>query len=147
MTNAHIVAYIKSYITDKNENRKTFPRTNESPSPRNQPRFVEIYCELNVDQILHVSTKNTETTKYEYCLCNVEWEETMIFCENSQFTKKWFHLDCIRKSEHDIPEDFFCSAECKGNTNNFKLSVETKMLPNNLLIEEMNMQGNYYRWV
>ena len=44
-------------------------------------------------------------------------------------------------SEHEIS---FAVQNVGINNNYFKLAVETKMFPNNLLTEEMNMQGNYF---
>ena len=50
-----------------------------------------------------------------YCICKLDYEGTMIYCNNSECKEgSWFHLECLGMEEEDVPEDdWFCSESCK----------------------------------
>ena len=85
LTNAHVVAFAQSYITENQINPETLSHENLNKllETISQTLLDHIIVNINVQQILSVSTIKGGPKNYEYCLCKTERDETMIFCDNT----------------------------------------------------------------
>uniref|UniRef100_A0A8W8IKI6 Zinc finger PHD-type domain-containing protein n=1 Tax=Magallana gigas TaxID=29159 RepID=A0A8W8IKI6_MAGGI len=76
-----------------------------------------IWHDPRVNKIL--ASDEEKENNYTYCLCKTDLGDDvpMVFCSGIHCPgNRWFHLQCLNMEEDDIPDEFYCSDDCRKRT-------------------------------
>lgn len=66
----------------------------------------------------NVAVVNEQGENKNYCICKKISSDEMIQCDNPKCKNgEWFHFKCCNIDKNKIPDEWFCSPECRNEMN------------------------------